>query len=261
MRLQPRKPATSMASVALAAVQAHSPSAQHASSMAIAGRKRGRDDFVTPTTPTPPIAAPASSSIVQPQALPVSSLLACPKRRRRSNTIDALLKTDGLNAQRYQARTTMLMSLNATDAALSRLLEGLNGNVDALLRVFDLNVAVTPALALIHDCSARGVSLTTLNVRAHSFSMSDKETVLARFAGAFRDERWLRDIIFFVAKEFFTHEREISIVALAGGGVRDVLFADWCAAYGLRNASPAPTIVIVTDRNGRAFGVPFYPES
>lgn len=192
----------------------------------------------------------------------VSGNNACSAKRRcrGPQTVDAALRCDdAAGFTRYSARREALTNLRVSDAAIARLLAGLGGDRQALLKIIDLNVFAPSVVALLAEYSARGVSVAALNVRAHRFSFADKEIVLASFAAFYSAEQWPKDIASFVARDLFADDRKINIAVLNGGGVRDVLIADWCGMYNVHGPLISPHVIIVTGDSGRSFLIPFLP--
>jgi hypothetical protein len=193
--------------------------------------------------PAPPSARPASK-----------------RRCRAAATLDgALRSTDAAGPARYAARRAALAP--TPDAVFSRLLAGLGGDARALLRIVDANVAAEGVGRVLADARARGAGLAAIGVRTHAFVMGEKDGVLAAYAGFYSGEAWARDVATFVAREVFCGERCVEITVLSGGGVRDVLLADFCRMYGIvAGAAPPPHLVVVTGGgSGRSFLIPYVP--
>lgn len=182
------------------------------------------------------------------------------RRCRGPQTVDAALRCDDpAGFTRYSARRAALVNLRASDASLARLLRGLGDDREALRKIVDLNVCAPAVTGLLADYNARSVSLAALNVRVHRFSLAEKETVLANFAAFYSAEQWPKDVASFVACDLFAEDRKITVTVLSGGGVRDVLIADWCAMYNIRGPLVTPHLIVVTGDSGRSFLVPFLP--
>lgn len=220
--------------------------AQVSSAPAPLGRKRSRDAAHAAAEPVTSLAAGASSK----------------RRCRAPATVDAALRHfDGAAPALYAARRDALARTGASDAVFARLLAGLDGDVRAFLRIVDANVARAGVEGVLEDCRVRGVDLARIGVRAHSFCVGDKAEVLAAYGGFYGEERWPRDVASFVAKDVLGDERRVGIVVLSGGGVRDVLMADFCRAYGITARRVPMHLVVVTGESGKSFMVPFVPGS
>jgi hypothetical protein len=183
------------------------------------------------------------------------------KRRCRHSSLDAVLRSDVHGFARYAARRATLADRALPDAAVARLLAGLGGDPHTLLRIVDLNVFAPRVSAILAELSTRGAPLATMNVRVHNFSIARKDAVLANFSRACPGDPWLRDVVAFVANDFFPNDHCISLSVLSGGGVRDVLVADWCAMYKIGPGQVPPQLVIVTGESGQNFFVPYQPQA
>jgi hypothetical protein len=208
--------------------------------------------------------SPPSSTLV-PSSSPAPAT--APKRRCRGVSLDQVLKSDGAGFARYAARAAALAALAVPDAVVGRLMAGLGGDPAALLQIVDLNSFAPGVTALLADYATRGVPLAGLGIRGHSFSCADKERVLVNFAGFWAKGeagRWPRDVAAFAAREIFSADACVGITVLSGGGVRDVLLADWCAMYKLGPAHGVrvpPQLIIVSSADGtRSFLIPFIGE-
>lgn len=189
-----------------------------------------------------------------------------PKRVRRLSLshpepadLPTILKSDKDAVAKYQPRAAFLQSLQIPDAAILGLLQGLGSDFRSFLSIIDLNLYQDNILAVVHDFSARGVSMTTLNIRGHAFSMADKDNLLISFASFYGHQRWPCDVATYVAQHVFQGEHRLSINVLSGGGVRDVLIAEWCKTYYTDTSCTPPQVIFVTSSSGRTFLIPFIP--
>ncbi|CAN8070190.1 unnamed protein product [Agarophyton chilense] len=157
----------------------------------------------------------------------------------------ALIRSDRDASRRFAARATFLSAFNAPDAAVLGMLPLLGGDDTALLSIIDLNSFQHNIVALINDCTARGVSMTTLNIRGHSFCAADKQMVLTSFTSAYGHHRVACALLHYVAHTLFREHHTMSINLLSGGGVRDVLIAEWCAMYKLKTRRTPPQLMFV----------------
>lgn len=185
--------------------------------------------------------------------------MALKRMRRAGGDIHAVLKSDVDGFARYVARRQALERLAVPEAVLAGLFRGLGGDAAALLKIVDLNLFQSNVLQVVREYAERGISMTTLNVRGHSFCMADKRAVLANFAAFYGDQRWPCDVATYVANEVFAAEERISISVLSGGGVRDVLIAEWCRMYAVTPGPNPPQLIIVNSEAGRVFLIPFMP--
>lgn len=187
-----------------------------------------------------------------------------PKRVRRISDNDSadlptILKSDRDGFKKYPARAAFLQSLNIPDISIIGLLQGLGSDFGSFLSIVDLNLYQQNILAVVNDYAARGVSMTTLNIRGHSFCMAAKEDVLKSFASFYGHQRWPCDVASYVAEHVFEAETQLSVTVLSGGGVRDILMAEWCKTYNTVPTTTPPQIIFVTSGSGRVFLIPFLP--
>lgn len=185
-----------------------------------------------------------------------------PKRVRRISDTDAndlptILKSDREGFLKYPARASFLQSLQIPDHTILGLLQGLASDYRSFLSIIDLNIHQTNILAVVNDFAARRVSLTTLNIRGHAFAMAPKADVLKSFASFYGHQRWPCDVAAYVANHVFHAEESLAINVLSGGGVRDILIAEWCRVYHPNNCTTPPQVIFLTSQSGRVFLVPF----
>lgn len=183
------------------------------------------------------------------------------KRKRRlcdasPTDLATILKSDCDGLAKYPSRSALLHALGLQDSVVLGLLHGLGQDPSSLLSIIDLNLFQRNVLDVVTDFAARGVSMTTLNIRAHSFCMADKPIVLANFTSFYADKRWSCDVTSYVVKHVFAADDCISISVLAGGGVRDVLIAEWCRLYNISTAMAPPQVIVVRSDSGRVFLIP-----
>lgn len=187
-----------------------------------------------------------------------------PKRVRRISDaaptdLPTILKSDADGFVKFPPRAAFLQSLHIPDAAILGLLQGLASDFRSFLSIIDLNLYQDNIIAIVNDFSARGVSMTTLNIRGHAFTMADKDNVLTSFASFYGHQRWPCDVATYVATHVFQADDRLSINVLSGGGVRDVLIAEWCKTYYTDTSSTPPQVIFVTSSSGRTFLIPFIP--
>lgn len=195
---------------------------------------------------------------------PVYCAHLAPKRVRAAlpNTVDCatLLSGDGAPAARVELRARALEMLGVSPAALSLLLAAVRGGLAALRALVDLNVAAPGVAAVLADFQTRGASVVDLNISSHVYCMNDKHTVARAFLASHEEHALACHVLEVVVSSVFAQESSVACRVLSGGGVRDVLLADWCRAYGFcspgANAS-TPNLVILTAEGGRSFLIPF----
>lgn len=185
-----------------------------------------------------------------------------PKRLRCVSDVEisdlaTVLKSDRDALSKFPARAAFLRSLQIPDHAILGLLQGLASDFRSFLSIIDLNLYQPNILAVVNDFAARGVSMTTLNIRGHAFSMADKDDVLTSFASFYGHQRWPCDVATYVAHHVFQHEQCLSINVLSGGGVRDVLMAEWCRTYFTDTLASPPQVIFLKAPSGRLFLIPF----
>lgn len=167
-----------------------------------------------------------------------------------------ILKSDVGGFTKFPARAAFLQSLNISDSTILGLLQGLGSDYTAFLSIIDLNLLQRNVMDVVNDFSARGVSMIELNIRGHSFCMGDKELILKSFASSYRHHRWVCDVSMYVGRNIFAEDTKLSINVLSGGGVRDVLIAEWCAAYKVKRDGSPTQLVFVISETGRRFLIP-----
>lgn len=212
----------------------------------VTGVKRSRSEVVTVHPPV----------VLNPRQFP--------KRMRRISDADisdltTVLKSDRDGFTKFPARAAFLRSLHIPERAVLGLLQGLNSDFRSFLSIIDLNLYQSNILAVVDDFAARGVSMTTLNIRGHSFSMTDKDNVLTSFASFYGHQRWPCDVATYVAHHVFHQEQRLSINVLSGGGVRDVLIAEWCRTYYADTSATPPQVIFLKSPSGLVFLIPFIP--
>lgn len=101
-----------------------------------------------------------------------------------------------------------------------------------------------------------------LNIQGHSFSLGEKQDIIASFDSFYPSHSWPRDVVRFVANVLFRQDDRISVSIFSGGGIRDILLADWCRLHGISPSGPSPQLIVVTAApSQRTFFVPFTPPS
>ncbi|CDF37835.1 unnamed protein product [Chondrus crispus] len=185
------------------------------------------------------------------------------KRVRRTvttpNTIATILRSDNPVPSKYALRLSFLQSLHIPESAVLGLLQGLSNEAAAFLAIVDLNLYRDNLLQIISDFSNRGVSISTLNVKAHAFIMNEKQGVLNSFKSFYGHQAWPCRVAEYIAGTVFGEETAISINVMSGGGVRDVLIADWCTFYYKTPTPTPPQIILLTAPSGAVFLIPFIP--
>lgn len=228
------------------------------------GKRRSSELSMTPVSGAGAVAAPPPSGSRGPT-----------KRARRPTSwstgaldVRAALGSGVAGFARLPTRLATLSALGVTEAHVAALYTGLGGDTDALLRLVDGNTYASGVLGVLRDASSAGTSLTTLNVRAHSWSVGPAASVVGAFerhVGAARP--WAVGVLRWVVATAFAAEGSVGITALEGGGVRDVLLREWWAMYGPRlgggggealgSRPPPPVLLIVTGGvSGRSFLIP-----
>lgn len=177
----------------------------------------------------------------------------------RPTDLVAVLKSDRDGLSKYPARAAFLQSLNIPDEAVLGLLKGLGSDFATFLSIIDLNLFQPNIMHIINDFSVRGVPMTTLNIRGHSFCMGDKELILKSFISSYGHQRWPCDVATYVARNIFSSDRRISVNVLSGGGVRDVLISEWCKTYNLTPGCTPPQVMIFNSESGGSFLIPYLP--
>lgn len=177
-------------------------------------------------------------------------------QRTPTSQLCALLRSDHHANRRYQPRLNFLRTLNAPEPVLLGMLQVLQSDPAALLSIVDLNTHQSSIMAILDDCAAHAVSMTALNVRGHAFCMADKSAVLTSFTSAYGHHRAACELVHYVAHRVFAGYRRLSISVLSGGGVRDVLIADWCAQHKLKTRVTPPHLVLLRCESQRLFLIP-----
>lgn len=193
-----------------------------------------------------------------------SRVLATHKRSRRGfdltshSDMSNLLQADNPCYDRFSSRMSFIHSLNVSADTVVGLLNGLDSDMRAFLGILDLNLFQTNIMHVVNDYACRGVSMTTLNIRGHSFCMGDRRVVLRSFMSAYGHYSVACDIVNYVADQVFANDTKLSINVLSGGGVRDVLISEWCKMYNITNysSSSPPHIIFVHSQSGRVFLIP-----
>lgn len=170
--------------------------------------------------------------------------------------VGALLRSDGADGFRFESRARTLDMTGLDSGKLSllhRLVEG------AILALIDLNVHSSSVSSILEDFTRRGASVVDLNIRSHAYCMGDKNDIARAFISGNQQYGLVCDVLKFVVSQLFAQENTVALRVLSGGGVRDVLLADWCRQFKFCTAANAPTpnVVIVTAESGRTFMIPF----
>lgn len=176
------------------------------------------------------------------------------------NAMHLLLRADGASPARVDARTRALDAAGVTPGALAQLLRIVHGDTRALLALVDLNARAPAVRSVLGDMAARGASVVDLNIRSHAYCTANKATVARAFLASHEQHTLACGVLRFAVTSVFAGEHAVAVRVLSGGGVRDVLLADWCRAYDfcpVSNPCSVPNLVIITAENGRAFLVPF----
>ncbi|PXF46677.1 hypothetical protein BWQ96_03503 [Gracilariopsis chorda] len=176
--------------------------------------------------------------------------------RAPTSQLSALLRSDPHASRRYQARVAFLRTLAAPEPVLLGMCHLLQSDAAALLSIVDLNTHQSSIMAVLNDCAARAVSMTALNVRGHAFCMADKRPVLTSFTSAYGHHRVACELVHYVAHRVFAGYSRMAISVLSGGGVRDVLIADWCAQHKLKTRVTPPHLIILRCESQRLFLIP-----
>ncbi|GAB0497844.1 hypothetical protein MMPV_009181 [Pyropia vietnamensis] len=231
---------------------------------AMMGKRRSSELSLTPLGEAGSAAAP-----------PLAGSRGPVKRARRPTSwstgaldVRAALGSGLAGFARLPARLATLASLGITEAHVASLYTGLGGDTDALLRLVDGNTYASGVLGVLREASAAGTPLTTLNVRAHSWSVGPAASVVAAFERHVGTARpWAVGVLRWVVATAFAGDGILGITALEGGGVRDVLLREWWGMYGPRlgggggegagGRPPPPVLLIVTGGvSGRSFLIP-----
>lgn len=178
--------------------------------------------------------------------------------------LGALVTSDGALAGRVEMRARTLEALGV-DACSLGALSAIVGGTGSLLALVDLNAHAPGVASVLADFAARGASVVDLNIRSHAYCMGDKHSIARAFAAAHPEVPLACDVLHFAVTHLFAQDCAVSVRVMSGGGVRDVLFADWCRKYhfctgvGMAAGStpPTPNVAIVTGEGGRIFLIPF----
>ena len=184
------------------------------------------------------------------------------KRTRRISSAPAdmslLLRSDIHGNVRFESRLSVLSSLAMDAIGASNLLRVLGCDNTALLALLDLNACRANVAAILADFDARAVPLTALNIRAHMYTMNEKIAVLRSFAVLYGEFADMCDVLRHVVVNVFQQDTAVSVCVLTGGGVRDVLLAEWCRCYAFcQNATSTPNLVVLRTESGNMFLLPF----
>lgn len=176
----------------------------------------------------------------------------------RVTDVPALLKSDPAGFVAYETRSAVLQALRMDHLHVANLLRILSADVTALLALIDLNACQPAVQGVLNDFASRGVSVTALNIRSHAYCMTDKLQVARSFSNAYGQYASACDVLNFVITNIFVQDTSVSVNVLSGGGVRDVLLAEWCRMYkfGL-SCDETPNLIIVRSETGHVFLIPF----
>ena len=207
----------------------------------------------------------ARSELVTPYEYP-SVQIQCPTSKRvrrlsddRVSDLPTILKSDRDGFTRYEARVQFLSRLQISEATIMNFLQGLGSDFNLFLSILDLNLYQNNILQLLDDFRQRDVPLTTLNITAHAFIIADKSLVLRSFQSAIAHQSWLFGAVNYIANYIFAEDDRISIKVLSGGGVRDILVAEWCKMYNLKTSPVPPQVIFVESQSGKTFLIPYMP--
>ena len=176
--------------------------------------------------------------------------------------ISTLLQSDNHGFKLSSQRHALLASLGFTDSDISALFQGLNSNISAFLMIIDVNLWKDNVMNIVGDYAVRGVPLVRLNIQGHSFSLGPKRVVIAAFDAFYPCHTWPREVLRFVAGVLFKDDHLISVSIFSGGGIRDILLADWCRLHNISSSGPPPQLIVITaSPSNRTFFVPFIPPS
>lgn len=167
--------------------------------------------------------------------------------------VSMFLRSDGANDVRVEARIRALDAMGLSSVQVIAQMARLVG--PASLTLVDLNVYAPNIAAVLKD-----FAVVDLNMRSHAFCMGDKNVVASSFINNNKSHTFTCELLKFVITSVFAQENSVSVRVLSGGGVRDVLLADWCRTYKFCTdpaVNATPNIVIVTAESGRSFIIPF----
>lgn len=169
--------------------------------------------------------------------------------------VNALLRSDGRLGDDYKVeqRARCLDALNISGECITAL-ANLVGN--ATLALVDLNANSTSVKSTLRE-----FSVVDLNIRSHAYCMGSKNEVGNAFLAATNINNSMqlaREVFKFTLDVLFAQENSVSVQVLSGGGVRDVLLADWCRQYKFcTHHENTPNVVIISAEGGRTFLIPF----
>ncbi len=179
-------------------------------------------------------------------------------KRSRATTplpvdVSKFLRSDGATDVCVEARIRALDAMGLSTVQVVTQMARLVG--PASLALVDLNVYAPNIAAVLRD-----FAVVDLNMRSHAYCMGDKNVIASAFIGAHKEQGFVCELLKFVVGVVFAQENSVAVRVLSGGGVRDVLLADWCRTYKFctdRSFNATPNVVIVTAENGRSFLIPF----
>lgn len=160
--------------------------------------------------------------------------------------VHALLKSDRFGFERYGGRCEVLHRLNLSEEASKRLFTAVGCDVTAFLKVIDLNQLWRNLKRLFDDMEQRSIALHTMNVKSCAISPSENHAWLLTTSDRRVDDAQTRSLTEAVMQYVFPSHAKVGVSIMYGGGVRDILLADWCRAYNLTPtvwASPAFLII------------------
>lgn len=179
------------------------------------------------------------------------------KRSRAATTlpvdVSKFLRSDGANDVRVEARIRALNAMGLSSTQVVTQMARLVG--PASLALVDLNIYAPNIAAVLKD-----FAVVDLNMRSHAFSMGDKNEVASSFISTNKQHGFTCELLKFVVNAVFVQENSVSVRVLSGGGVRDILLADWCRTYKFctdKSLNTTPNVIIVMAESGRSFLIPF----